>query len=106
MTAIWGRVGVTRIDKRGGGLHNSSCSLIAVCTAKFKRRRKMNKFRNLLAVVMLASLFLTACGSQATPAPTEAPAPTQAPANTQAPAATEAPTQGSTSGIDCAGAKS
>jgi len=66
----------------------------------------MNKFRNVLALVMLASLFLTACGSQATP--TTAPPP---PAATEAPATmapTEAPaaTQGTTSGINCGDAKS
>src|SRR5512143_380408 len=74
---------------------------------QFKRRRKMNKFRNLLALVMLASLFLAACGSQATP--TEAPPPATQPPATQPPATqppTEAPTQGNASGIDCAGAQS
>ena len=65
----------------------------------------MNKFRNLLALVMLASLFLTACGSQATPTEAPPPAATEAPAATQPPAATEAPTANA-SGIDCAGAKS
>ncbi len=49
----------------------------------------MNKFRDLLAVLMLASLLLTACGSQASPAP----------------AATSAQGASST-GIDCMGAKS
>jgi alpha-glucoside transport system substrate-binding protein len=75
--------------------------------AQFKRRRKMNKFRNVLALVMLASLFLAACGSQATP--TEAPPPATQPPATQPPATsapTEAPTQGNASGIDCAGAQS
>jgi len=42
----------------------------------------------LLAVLVLTSLVLSACGGAATPAPaTQAPAPTQAPAATEAPAA-------------------
>ena len=45
-------------------------------------------FYNLLAVVMLASLVLSACGTPATEAPAAAPAATEAAA---APAATEAP---------------
>lgn len=66
----------------------------------------MNKFSKLLALVMLASMLLAACSSQATP--TAMPAATQAPAATSAPAATAMPaaTTGSTSGIDCMGAKS
>jgi ABC-type sugar transport system substrate-binding protein len=44
-----------------------------------------------LAVLVLTSLVMSACGGAATPAPTAAPAATQAPAPTAAPAATEAP---------------
>jgi len=50
----------------------------------------MKKLYTIMAVVLLASMLLSACGSAATP--TEAmPAPTQAPAATQAPAPTTAP---------------
>lgn len=63
----------------------------------------MNKFRNVLALMMLAALFLGACGTPATPTAAPPPAATEAPAATQAPAATTAPAAG---GIDCAGAKS
>jgi len=49
-------------------------------------------FYNLLAVVMLASLVLSACGAPATAVATKAPAAaTAAPAATEAPAATAAP---------------
>ncbi len=48
-------------------------------------------FYNLLAVVMLVSLVLSACTAPATPAPTDAPVATEAPAMTEAPVATEAP---------------
>ena len=52
----------------------------------------MKKFYTLMAIVLVASMFLSACGSAATPAPTAMPAPTQAPAATAAmPAATQAP---------------
>ena len=51
----------------------------------------MKKFYSLMAIVLLASMFLSACGSAATAAPTAMPAPTQASAATQAPAATTAP---------------
>jgi basic membrane protein A len=51
----------------------------------------MKKLYMITALVLLASMLLTACGTAATPAPTEAPAPTTAPAATQAPAPTEAP---------------
>lgn len=47
----------------------------------------MKKLYTLMAIALLASMVLTACGS----APTQAPA-TQAPAATEAPAMTEAPT--------------
>ncbi len=47
-------------------------------------------FYNLLAVLMLASLILSACGTPA-PVATDAPAATDAPVATDAPAATEAP---------------
>ncbi len=50
----------------------------------------MKKLYTLIAIVLLASMFLSACGSAATP--TAMPVPTQAPA-TQAPAPTTAPTQ-------------
>ena len=50
----------------------------------------MKKLYTLTALVLLASMFLTACGTAA-PAATEAPAATQAPAATAMPAATEAP---------------
>ena len=46
----------------------------------------MKKFYTLMAIVLVASMFLSACGSAATPAPTAMPAPTQAPAPTTAPA--------------------
>jgi ABC-type branched-subunit amino acid transport system substrate-binding protein len=51
------------------------------------------KFVKLLTVLMMASMFLAACGSPATQAPAQpaAPAATEAPAMTEAPAATEAP---------------
>ncbi len=49
---------------------------------------------SLLAVLVSLATVLSACGTPATPAPTQAPAATQAPAPTQAPAATAAPTQG------------
>jgi alpha-glucoside transport system substrate-binding protein len=66
----------------------------------------MNKFRNILVALVVASMLLIACGPQATasPAATAAPA-TAAPATmamAQAPA-TKAPTGAS---IDCKGAKS
>ena len=49
----------------------------------------MKKFYTLMAIVLVASMFLSACGSAATPAPTAMPAPTQAPVATAAmPAAT------------------
>ena len=44
----------------------------------------MKKFYTLMAIVLLASMFLSACGSAATPAPTAMPAATQAPAATTA----------------------
>jgi len=44
-----------------------------------------------MAVVLLASMLMTACGTPATAAPTAAPAPTEAPAATAAPAPTTAP---------------
>jgi basic membrane protein A len=49
----------------------------------------MKKLYTLMALVLLASMLMTACGTPATA--TEAPAPTTAPAATQPPAATEAP---------------
>ncbi len=49
---------------------------------------------SLVAVLVSLATVLSACGTPATPAPTQAPAATQAPAPTQAPAATAAPTQG------------
>jgi basic membrane protein A len=56
----------------------------------------MKKLYILLAAVLVASMVLTACGTQATEAPmTDAPAATEAPM-TEAPAATEAPA------LDCA----
>ena len=48
----------------------------------------MKKLYTIMAIVLVASMFLTACGSAATPAPTAMPAATTAP--TQAPAATAA----------------
>ncbi len=48
----------------------------------------MKKFYTLMAIVLVASMFLSACGSAATPAPTAMPAATAAP--TQAGAATAA----------------
>src|SRR5512133_3872324 len=66
--------------------------------------KRVNPFL-LLSAFMIVSLVLTACGSAATPAATQAPtqapvateapttAPTQAPAATEAPTATEAATQ-------------
>ena len=66
----------------------------------------MNKFRNLLALVMLASLFLTACGSQATPAPTTAAPATSAPATTAPATSAPATNPPAAGGIDCAGAQS
>ncbi len=51
------------------------------------------KFVKLLTLLMVASMFLAACGGPATQAPAQpaAPAATEAPAMTEAPAATEAP---------------
>ena len=67
----------------------------------------MTKFSKVLALIMLASMFLTACGSAATAEPTAMPpADTAMPAATEAPtamAATQAPAMGA---IDCMGAKS
>ena len=67
----------------------------------------MTKFSKVLALIMLASMFLTACGSAATAEPTAMPpADTAMPAATEAPtamAATQAPAAGA---IDCAGVKS
>jgi ABC-type amino acid transport substrate-binding protein len=56
-----------------------------------QRREKMKKYSLILSLVVLASIFLAACGPTATPAPapTEAPMATEAP--TEAPMATEAP---------------
>ncbi len=54
----------------------------------------MKKLYTIMALVLLASLLLTACGTPPAtqaPAATEAPAATQAPAPTAAPAATTAP---------------
>jgi branched-chain amino acid transport system substrate-binding protein len=52
----------------------------------------MKRSFNLLALLVLASMVLSACGgAAATQAPAPAPAATQAPAMTEAPAATEAP---------------
>lgn len=72
----------------------------------------MKKMSNILVVLLLSAMLLTACGPQATatPAATAAPA-TQAPAMTeaptQAPAATAAPaTQAPAAAIDCMGAPS
>ena len=48
----------------------------------------MKKLYTIMAIVLVASMFLTACGSAATAAPTAMPAATTAP--TQAPAATAA----------------
>ena len=48
----------------------------------------MKKLYTIMAIVLVASMFLTACGSAATPAPTAMPAMTMA--ATQAPAATAA----------------
>ena len=63
----------------------------------------MKKFYSVLAAVLLASMILTACGSPATPAATEAPVVTAAPV-TQAPSAV-APTTTPASNINCMGAK-
>jgi len=53
----------------------------------------MKKLYTITALILLASMLLTACGTPATAAPTAAPVqPTQPPAATAAPAATEAPT--------------
>jgi ABC-type branched-subunit amino acid transport system substrate-binding protein len=54
----------------------------------------ISKFVKLFSLLMVASMFLVACGGAATPSPTEAPAApaaTEAPAMTEAPAATQAP---------------
>ena len=51
----------------------------------------MKKLYTLTALVLLASMLLTACGAPAAPTEAPAPAPTQAPAPTAAPAATKAP---------------
>ncbi|MCC6190739.1 MAG: hypothetical protein IT318_17050, partial [Anaerolineales bacterium] len=52
----------------------------------------MKRIGQLLALVMITTLLITACGGGATTAaPTQAPAATSAPADTQAPAATSAP---------------
>jgi len=63
----------------------------------------MKKFYSVLAAMLLASMILTACGSPATPAATEAPVVTAAPV-TQAPS-TVAPTTAPASSINCMGAK-
>jgi phosphonate transport system substrate-binding protein len=47
----------------------------------------------LLAVLMLATLVLSACGPAATPEPTEAPAPTEAPKPTEVPPTEVPPTE-------------
>ena len=60
----------------------------------------MSKIHKILSLLILITMILTACGSNATQAPpatqppaaTEAPAGTEAPGATEAPAATEAPT--------------
>ncbi|HLO28300.1 MAG TPA: sugar ABC transporter substrate-binding protein [Anaerolineales bacterium] len=54
----------------------------------------MSKISKILGLLLLISLLLTACGSNATQAPaaTQPPAATSAPGATEAPAATEAPT--------------
>ena len=72
----------------------------------------MKKMSNILVVLLLSAMLLTACGPQATATPaatvapaTQAPAMTEAP--TQAPAATAAPaTQAPAAAIDCMGAPS
>jgi alpha-glucoside transport system substrate-binding protein len=82
------------------------------------RRRNMSKISKIVSLLVLATLFLAACGPKATattapPAATEPPAMTEAPteAMTEAPtqAATEAPTaaatQAPTGEIDCMGAQ-
>ncbi|MGE5377302.1 MAG: ABC transporter substrate-binding protein [Bacteroidota bacterium] len=56
----------------------------------------MKKLLYVLAVLLIASMILTACGGAA-PAPTQAPAATEAPSQaTEAPAATAAPTEAAT----------
>ena len=57
----------------------------------------MIKFSKIIALVMLASLLLTACGTQASPTAMP-PAATEAPAATAMPAATEAGTQAPAAG--------
>ena len=51
----------------------------------------MKRLLNILAVLMVATFVLSACGTAATPAATSAPAATTAPAATAAQAATSAP---------------
>ncbi|HTP00343.1 MAG TPA: BMP family ABC transporter substrate-binding protein [Anaerolineales bacterium] len=58
----------------------------------------MKKLYALMALVLLASMLLTACGTPATATEAPPPAATQAPAATAAPAATEAPTAAPASG--------
>ncbi len=66
----------------------------------------MKKMSNILVVLLLSAMLLTACGPQATATPAATAAPTEAMPATVAPAATEAATQVPASTIDCAGAKS
>ncbi len=67
----------------------------------------MKKISKTVGLMLLAVMFLAACGPAATAAPTAAPAATEAmPAATTAPAATMGATQASGSNIDCMGAKS
>jgi phosphate transport system substrate-binding protein len=55
-----------------------------------EKKMKTKTLNTLIVLMTITTLILSACGSAATPAPTEAPA-TQAPAVNEAPAATEIP---------------